>query len=96
MKVVLSAEAQEFVEARGGVLYVRPSNHRCCAGTLTLLDSTIKRPKDSVNYASIGSDGIDVRFHRESTSRPNEVKIELRGRWRRRPVAYWDGCAFKL
>jgi hypothetical protein len=96
VNVVVSAEAQEFVKTRGGVLFVRPTNHRCCGGTLTLLDSTITRPSDSANYVSISSEGVDVRFQGESTCRPDELKIELRGRWRRRPIAYWDGCVFKL
>jgi len=95
VKVVVSPEAQEFVRDRGGVLYVRSSRHRCCRAGLTLLDSTTVAPSDASDYRCVGSDGIEVRLRGGSGDRPHELMIERRGRVRRRPVAYWDGCVFK-
>ena len=95
MNVVVSTEAREFIEDRGGVLYVRPNNHRCCAGTLTLLDSSTARPSDSARYISVASEGVDIMYQSRSAERPKEIVIELRGRWRRRPVVHWDGCAYR-
>jgi hypothetical protein len=94
--VVASEEAKAYVRERGGVLYVRTHHHRCCGGGLTVLDSTTERPPDAPDFLSVGSGGIDVRFRggREENL-PAEVVIELRGILRRRPVAYWDGCAFR-
>jgi hypothetical protein len=93
--VVISDEASEYVRSRGGVLYVRASRHRCCSGVLTLLDSTTVRPTDISDYVSEESEGIDVRYRRDSLIRPDELLIELRGIVRRRPAAYWNGCAFR-
>jgi hypothetical protein len=93
--LVVTTEAGQYVRDRGGVLYVRASGHRCCRGTLTLLDSTTERPSDAADYLYVGWDGCDVKFHGDPTQGPNELVIELRGRLRRRPVAYWDGCVYK-
>jgi hypothetical protein len=93
--VVVSPEAKEYVRARGGVLFVRSSRHRCCGGAVTLLDSTTDPPPDSSDFLCVDSDGIVVKFRGGALDRPHEMVIELRGVLRRRPVAYWDGCAFK-
>ncbi|HXQ60264.1 MAG TPA: hypothetical protein VN799_09190 [Acidimicrobiales bacterium] len=102
MKVVVSPEAERYVRAHGGVLYVRSSHHGCCGGGLTLLDSTTEPPVDAPDYLGVGAPGrvgakgIEVRVRGRAGDLPHELVIELRGRLKRRPVAYWDGCAFKL
>ena len=95
VKVVVSEGAREVVTSRGGVLFVRPKHHRCCGGALTLLDSTTVPPRDASDFVAVGSEEIDVRFRGGALQRPRELVIELRGTVRRRPVAFWDGCAFK-
>ena len=95
MKVVISDEASEYVRRRGGVLYVRANHHRCCGGGLTLLDSTTDRPTNTSDYVCEESEGIEVRYQRDALTRPDELVIELRGLVKRRPVAHWDGCAFR-
>jgi len=37
-----------------------------------------------------------VRYLVGAGEPPRQLSIELRGVIRRRPVAYWDGCAYKL
>jgi hypothetical protein len=93
--VVVTEEAKAYVWKRGGVLYVRPSHHRCCGGALTVLDSTTELPPDASEFLGVGSEGIEVRFRRDPAGQPRELVIEMRGTVRRRPVAYWDGCAFR-
>jgi hypothetical protein len=95
VNVVVSTEAKEYVRNRGGVLFVRSSHHRCCGGALTLLESTTEAPSDASDFLFVGSDEIEVKYHGGAVDRPHEMVIELRGVVRRRPVAYWDGCAFK-
>jgi hypothetical protein len=92
---VVSDDAREYVRAHGGVLFVRAHPHRCCHGSMTLLDTTTERPSDSDEYVSVGSGEIDVRFHGSPADEPHSLVIELRGVFRRHPVTYWDGCAFK-
>jgi hypothetical protein len=94
--VVASDEAREYVRDRGGTLFVRSTHHGCCGGGLTLLGSTTERPGDASDFLCVGSGDIDVRFRGAATEGPRELVIEMRGRLRRRPAAYWDGCAFRL
>lgn len=94
--MVASEEVTRYVADRGGILYVRPNHHRCCGGGLTLLDAATEPPSDARDFLRVGAPGIDVRFRGGEAAQPHELVIELRGRRTRRPVAYWDGCAFKL
>lgn len=60
-----------------------------------MLHATTEQPSKASDFFCVGSDGIEVRFL-GGAPRPYELAIELRGRaGRRRPVALWDGCAFR-
>jgi hypothetical protein len=96
MQVVVSEEARELADARGGVLYVRSHAHRCCAGPLTLLDVTLVAPPDAGDYVPVDAGGLTVRYHGNPEDGPHVLTIEMRGRRRRRLVSYWDGCAYKV
>jgi hypothetical protein len=96
MEVVISEGAQAYIQAHGGTVFVRAHRHRCCGGPLTLLDLSTEPPKDAANFASALSDHIDFRFCDSSMGRPNQLVIELGGLVKKRPIAYWDGCTFKL
>ena len=93
--MVISKLAQEFIRDHGGTLFVRAHPHRCCTGSLTLLDTTTTPPADSADFESFDTDGVAVRFHRGASGLPGQLAIELRGMLTRHPVAFWDGCAFK-
>jgi hypothetical protein len=95
VETVVSDDAREYVKAHGGVVFVRAHPHRCCHGSLTLLDTTTEQPPDSDDFVSVGSDEIDVRFHGATVDKPQALVMELRGVFRRHPVTYWDGCAFR-
>ncbi len=95
MQVVISDSAKEYVQAHGGVAYVRTHSHHCCSGTLTLLDVWTKPPKDVEGFDATDCEGVEVQFLSGVGGRPEELVIELRGRKRQHLVAYWDGCAFK-
>jgi hypothetical protein len=94
VKVVASDEVRHYVEEHGGTLYVRSARHGCCGGGVTLLESSTQQPRDADDFLPVAADDIDVRF-RCDHGQPHELVIELRGRLRRRPAAYWDGCAFR-
>jgi hypothetical protein len=96
MEVVVSPAAREYVKAHGGRVFVRAHPHRCCAGSLTLLDTTTKPPADVADFEPVAVDTLDVRFCGGGAGEPHQLVIELRGLLKHRPVAYWDGCAFKL
>jgi hypothetical protein len=95
VEVLVSDAAKEFVTDHGGTVYVRAHPHRCCTGSLTLLDTATKEPADLADFDSVCTDGIQVKFRGGHSGQPHRLTIELRGMLRRRPVAFWDGCAFK-
>jgi hypothetical protein len=93
--VTISPDAQRFIAARGGVVYVRVAHTRCCSGTLTRLEAATSAPRDADSYAPWPTPGADLRF-RGGPTIPSELLIELTGRLRPRLAAYWDGCAYRL
>jgi hypothetical protein len=97
VEVIVSDEVRAFVRKHGGAVFVDAHTHRCCAGPLTLLDTTTKQPLDAADFVPVdGGDGMEVRFRDGPGGRPDQLGLELRGRWRPRLVASWDGCAYKL
>jgi len=94
MEIVASDEARAHVAAAGGVLYVRARSHRCCSGPITMLEATTEAPRDLTAYRASASGGLTVMFASAGRG-PDELTIELRGRKKKSPVAYWDGCAFR-
>ena len=96
MDVVISKPAEEFIRDHGGTVFVRAHPHRCCTGSLTLLDTATAPPADSADFESFDTGDIGVRFHPGASGLPSHLTIELSGMLKRRLVAFWDGCAFKL
>jgi hypothetical protein len=84
------------VRDHGGVLWVRADRHRCCTGALTTLHAATDTPRDAHAYEQVPSDlAIDVRYL-GGPRRPDRLVLEMRGRRRAKPAAYWDGCAIAL
>jgi hypothetical protein len=95
MEVQFSDGAREFAQALGGVVFVYPHSHRCCHGSITLLDTSTLPTRTAQAVTSVKAAGIDVHFCGESTSQPDQLVIELRGVVRKRLVSFWDGCAIR-
>jgi hypothetical protein len=93
--VVVSPEARRFAVGRGGIVYVRSHSHRCCAGPLTLLDTTTEAPTATGAFVDLPAGDLTVRYCGDPAAGPHVLTIALRGAFRRRLVSYWDGCAFK-
>jgi hypothetical protein len=92
--IVVSDEARSHIAAAGGTLYVRSRSHRCCSGPITMLEATTETPADLAPYRPCAAGTLTVMFASTGTG-PAELTVELRGRKKKRPVAYWDGCAFR-
>ena len=90
--VNVTAEAREYIDAHGGALYVNTRRVRCCGGGLTVLDAVTTPPDDVTEYQPAGA---GIWYRPSAAGEPRELVVELRG-MRRRPAAFWDGCAFKV
>lgn len=95
MNVVISGPARDYLRGHGGVLYVRAQPHRCCTGSLTLLHATTKTPLDAASFVLVSGGDVDVRVHGAQPGL-HELEVELRGALRKHPVAFWNGCAYKI
>jgi len=96
VRVTADTAVCDYVSERGGILWVRSTHRGCCHGPVTSLRSTTSRPGDAESYTVVDSElPIAVRF-RAATGVPEELVLELRGLVRKRPVAFWDGCTFKI
>ena len=91
MEVVATPDLVDHVRSHGGALYVDVRPSRGCAG-VRLLDATTSPPPDRSGYLMLLVEDVAVLL-RPATRLPRQLVLELRG-WRRRPAAFWDGCAF--
>ncbi len=92
--VRVTDEAREVIRDAGGTLYVWTSEHACCSGPLTLLETSLSAPAGKPrHFERVAADGFDVLYARGLRRRPDELVIELRGR-RRRVVAFWNDQAY--
>jgi hypothetical protein len=86
--------AADFIERRGGKLYVWPLHHRCCGGLLTLLASSVTTPPTGKKFHRLPADGFDVYLDISFRDMPSELHVKLKGLRRKRIDVYWNGCAF--
>lgn len=94
MEIAVTPEASSYIAEHGGTIYVRLHSRACCKNAVTLLDTSTSEPTEGVDSISRDIAGIRVELIGVE-SPPNLLEIELRGRFRPRPVAFWNGCAFK-
>jgi len=91
VEVIASPAAVEFVQKRGGKLFVWSRTSRCCCGAARFLDAATSRD-DQHGFQRLPADGIDLYV--DFPRLPERLEIELQGRRRRRVAAYWEGCAW--
>jgi hypothetical protein len=93
---LLSDQARDFVNSRGGTLFLRVRHNRCCSGGLTYLDASTNASDRENTYEQIRDGSPAVLLHNRGSVLPSTVSVEMRGRLKPHLIAYWDGCAFKL
>ncbi|HUK76701.1 MAG TPA: hypothetical protein VL117_03780 [Thermoleophilia bacterium] len=94
VRVVVGAGVSDFVNARGGRLYVWATLHRCCTGGLTLLDAGVEPPaRRRSHFTPLDADGFELSFDGGVHGLPETLVLELT-RGKRKVRAYWNDCAF--
>ena len=96
MEVVISEEAVEFVKSRGGALFVRAREMKCCGGAMVVMDATTSTPRDVRDYVAFPAEEIELYYRGHPRGVPKQLVIELRGLLRRHVAAYKDGCVFPV
>jgi hypothetical protein len=93
VEIVAPDDVREFVEARGGRLYVWISVHHGVRSTLCLLEASLEHPKKGdLYFRRIRAPGFDLYL--EATQRIWPKTMEFALRRRRRVEAYWNGMAW--
>jgi len=99
MRVEATDEAVEFLQRRGGRLWVwsaRPAF--CCWGTPAYMRAATEAPKGLTGFGAVSSApaGVEIWFRAPAGRFPDVLEIEVRGRRRPRVEAYWDGCVIAM
>jgi hypothetical protein len=93
LRLVADERTRRFLAEQGNKVYVWPSRHRCCGGTLTLVRCATEQP-DGRAFERAEIDGVGLYLDRDFDTQPDEIHVNLKGRRRPRLEAYWNGCAF--
>jgi hypothetical protein len=95
VEVLVTESAKQYLRRHGGTVYVRAHPHRCCTGTLTVLDLATEPPPDAADFMFLAVEDVAVRYLGGPSGAPEQLTIKLAGLLSRHPVAFWDGCAYK-
>ena|SRR2546426_6994941 len=96
MKVLASPQAVQFVQERGGCLFVWADVARCCTGALTFLEASTDSPGSQHEFQRMGGDAFDLLLDVGGRALPREIHVDLKGWVNKRIRAYWNGCAYAL
>ena len=83
MKIAATDGVKDLVRERGGRLYVWTSAHRCCSGTLTLLEAGTESPPGAERrFREIDAAAFHWMLDLGARPAPEELVLE----WRRLPA----------
>jgi len=91
--MIVTSELRDYVEHRGGVLYVSTHRPHCC-GAVSWVTASTAAPASDDGYEAVVANGILVRLRLPRGWAPDELYLGLEGRRTKHPVALWDGCAY--
>lgn len=92
MDVTVTDEAVELVNRRGGRLYVWMERPPSCCGFAYL--GTATQPPAGRDFRPVDADGLALYVDTAMRRLPDELNVGARGWRRRKPAAFWDGCAW--
>jgi hypothetical protein len=97
VEVAVSSDAADFVQQRGGRLWVWAAYGRvCCAGSPPWMHASTEPPPGLSGFSPVPADGVQVWFRGVGGRWPDVLEIGLRGRRRPKVAAYWDGCLMAM
>jgi hypothetical protein len=93
MNVVAAPSVQEFVREHGGCLYVWTDRTLCCGGSMTFLKNSTTRPGTERAFREIANEDFRLLLDPGLHEPPDELHLVLKGWYRKRVEAFWNGCA---
>jgi hypothetical protein len=92
VEIVASEDVSEFIEARGGRVFVWISAHRAFFAPLCLLETSLDPPDGDLGFRRIAGPGFDVYL--EATQRVWPKMMEFALRRHKHVEAYWNGLGW--
>jgi len=89
VQVTATPELLAHVQAHGGSLFVRTRRRG-----IPFLHATTKEPRSLAGYEVFVVEEILVLTRLPARRRPEELRLTLEGRRRKRTLAAWDGGAY--
>lgn len=90
MRIVASQDAVEFISEHGGTLFVWAGLMRCPGPRCTFFDSSIDPPAEPHGFRRFGGGGFELFFSDEGLEPPDELRLRLAGR-RKKRIAVYEG-----
>ena len=96
MQIETTPDVRSHVLERGGLLFVRVRRGMGVhAGGVAVLEVTTEPPPDALEWRRFEARGLLV-FVPRTMRLPRTLHLRLKGRFRRRVHALWNGCAYVL
>lgn len=93
MEVETTPEVRSFIREHGGLLFVRARRFGSLVSGLTMLETTLEPPLDALEWRRIEAPGF-LLFVPRAMRLPRSLQLRVRGRFRRRVDALWEGCIY--
>lgn len=93
MWIDATPEACSFVNEHGGLLFLRARRLASFPGGLMMLETSTDPPPDALDWRRIQVRGF-LLFVPKKMRLPDELQLQVRGRFRRRIDALWNGCIY--
>jgi hypothetical protein len=94
MQVIATPEAIGYVRAHGGAVFVWAVTMAYGYHEVFTLEASTESPGAAHPFRRIEAEGIDLMLDTDGRDLPDELHLQMRGRWRRRIRAYWNGNSF--
>lgn len=96
MRIVATPEVRSHVLEHGGLLFVRMRKGMGVhAGGIASLETSTEPPADALEWRRFEARGLLV-FVPRAMRLPRTLHLRLKGRFRRRVAALWNGCVYVL
>jgi hypothetical protein len=93
MEIEAEPEVRSFIRERGGLLFVRIRRFGNLVSPLVMLETSTEPPADALDWRRIEAPGF-VLFVPDAMRLPKILQLRVRGLFRRRVDALWDGCIY--
>ena len=95
MRIETTADVRAHIRERGGLLFLRARRFGNLVAPLTMLEATTEPPPDALDWRRIEAPGF-LLFVPKAMRLPESLQLRVRGLFRRRVDALWDGCLYVI